>query len=138
MSDNIITFPQPDDGRRVIWACGCGCTVHYHHASGDVECSACGSIADALGGEWRTRFPEAADEPEPLDEHNFKVIDLSDAESFLRRQIAIAKGGKKVAMVVVAYAGGGGVSTFTEGATADEAVCWLDEARARIARKREG
>lgn len=136
MSDNVIRFePKGADEEleRLIWVCDCGCTVHYHYSDGSIVCSACKTeqCIDCLG-EWRSRLPDTPDEPKELDETNFKIVELSDAKQFLKRQIKAHEGEDKITLAVVAYADGG-LCTWSEPLT-DEQVAWakrkLNEAAA--------
>ena len=121
---DIVQFPKPDDGSALVWVCNCGCTVHYHRATGDVECSACGVVAGGLTGEWRLKLPADPVEPREIDSANFKVIEFTDAETFLKRQIMTAKQGDPIAAAVVCYAGGGS-STWGDDISTDERRDWL-------------
>ncbi|HET9160470.1 MAG TPA: hypothetical protein VFN88_07640 [Caulobacteraceae bacterium] len=137
MDDNVVKLPRRDGG-ETVWACGCGCTVHYHHADGRVVCSHCDTLADGAHGEWRLRLPEEPAAPAALDSSNFKVIDLSDAESFLRRQIATAKPERPVAIAVVIYADGS-ASTWGDDISTEDRRGWVHrkmaEATARLTRE---
>lgn len=127
MSDNVVQFAKPEP-ERLIWACACGCTTHYHHASGDVECAACEAISTSVSGEWREHFPEAPEEPKPCDASSFKITNIGSPEVALKRftkQLSVDD-----TAVAILIDNEGGLSTWIGDYMTPERQLW---ARERIA-----
>lgn len=137
MSGEVVPFRRPDD-RTLLWVCNCGSTTHHHHANGAVECASCRNIASDLTGEWRERLPDAPDEASPLSSANFKVLDLGNAEAFLRRQL---KSDPERARCIVRIDDDGGASTWADEIDTPEREAWLlrrlSEAFRRITQRRD-
>lgn len=102
MSADIINL-RPRETAQYLWACDCGSTTHHAHADGKLVCASCEAVGMGENGLWRERLPALPDAPPPLDAANFKVTNLADAPSFLRRQL---KGGEEMAGVVVVFSDG--------------------------------
>lgn len=109
----IITFQKADpvEPVRAIWVCNCGCTVHYNHSDGRVECTSCEAIADGLSGQWRQHLPPVPDDCPGTDDSNFKMIELDSAATFLKRRL---KEGAEDVGAVLMIMGDGRVITYVE------------------------
>lgn len=133
MTDNVVKFERPPT-ENLIWVCNCGCTTHYHHSTGAMECGTCGAFMDPPDGAWRLRLPAEPETPAPLDDNNFKVIASDGAEMTLLRYSKAARR-EPVAAIVIVH-GDGSTSTWGDRAAADDRKGWIaeaiDKARTRI------
>ena len=108
LPENVVQIRQEPE--RLLWVCNCGCTVHYHHADGRVECCECESIATGLTGEWRAPLPDEPDKARPLDSSTFKLVRLDSVKTFFRRRL---EDEEQSVAVAVLYPDGG-LSTYLD------------------------
>lgn len=121
MTADVVTLQPRAKPERLIWVCRCGCTTHYHHADGGVECGSCGNVAADLTGEWRSRLPDEPDAPADLDGENFKVTSLTGPDTFLKRH---AKAVEDVVAIIILN-DDGSFATWSGDMTGDERSAWL-------------
>lgn len=121
MSDNVVAFPKRE---IAVWVCGCGCTTHYHHANGDVECASCGNIAcDNCMGQWRERLPETPAEIKPTDAECFKVTRLDTEGAALKRVLGGVIHEQTSAVIVIGT--DGALSCWGRGFKTKAEQAWL-------------
>lgn len=125
MTASVIPF-QP---RRCIWTCDCGCTVHYLHADGHVECAGCETIARGDLSNWREQLPTEPVNPEPLPDNAYRVVELDGPASFLKRRLK-QDDMADIGAILVFYRGGR-MATFCTGDVKEHPE-WLREKMAAV------
>lgn len=111
MTDNIIDLKVIKDSKTLIWVCKCGCTVHYHHANGDVQCSECDNIASISDDGWREKMPALPKEIKPADDA-FKLVLLVSPEIWLKKKLKEDNINENISALVAIYKDGS-ASTFS-------------------------
>lgn len=128
MTDNVVDLhPSRAAQGKLIWVCNCGCSTHYAHADGQLECAHCGAMGDGSGSEWREQLPEPTTvHPVSTGPDEKRVVSLGDTSAALKRMLRRAEDDRDNLAFVLIYRRGGEVGVWGDKIEGDEQSTWFD------------